>query len=71
MGPIYLILSCYATVSCDDCLVLLYCLDVYTDASGRWDVMAVGITQCYLDDVFIDDVTTPARSFLIISLKVC
>jgi hypothetical protein len=32
LGPIYLILSCYATILCDGCVVLLYCLDVFTVA---------------------------------------
>jgi hypothetical protein len=71
LGLIYLILRCYATVSCNDCLVLLYCLDVFTDVSGRRDVLAVEIMQCYPDDIFIDDVTTPPRSFMIQFLKVC
>jgi hypothetical protein len=31
--------------------------------------MVVGITQCYPDNVFIDDVPPPARSFMIVCLK--
>jgi hypothetical protein len=62
LGFVFITISSNVAVLCDGCLVLLLCPDIYVVSSGFWDLMIIGMAQCFQGYVLIDDVSFAAQS---------